>query len=82
MSYASQTFSGNLKLQTGLDFLYANCCGRRSLDVVCWFIRRKARVPITGYEKKHFYGAFLSADFWQKLCHEKVSQKSDVRSRR
>ena len=41
-------------------------------QVVCWLIRRKARVRVSGqtsktkYEK-YFFGDFLSADFWQKL---------------
>ena len=46
----------------------------RSLQqVVCWLIRRKARVQAPGprhqnkIQKKYFFGDFLSADFWQKL---------------
>ena len=30
-------------------------------------------------KKKYFNNDFLSADFWQKLCHEKVSQISVAR---
>ena len=47
-------------------FVFFFCC---LTWVVCWLIRRKARVQTPGQtlKRKYFFDDFLSSGFWQKL---------------